>query len=91
MRLHVTFGARALVGANDGLDAPACAARYAELLGEALRRDHPAASIEVTWSDDRAGTHVVVEGVPDERRARALERDVLDVAWVVKQMQPWGA
>ncbi|AKF10216.1 hypothetical protein [Sandaracinus amylolyticus] len=91
MRLNVTFGARALVGANDGLDAQACAARYAGLLRDALRRDHPDASIEVTWSDDRAPTHVDVQGVDEERRARAIERDALDVAWVVKQMEPWGA
>lgn len=89
MKLRVTFGARALVGANDGLDTGVCAARYAELLHEALRRDLPEAEVDVAWSDDRAATRAEVQGAPDAR-AREIERSALDLAWVVKQTQPWG-
>ena len=90
-RVQLTFGARALVGANDGLDAGACAARYAELVCEALCREWPDAEIDVAWSDDRAATRVAVHAAGSLERARGIERAALDLAWVVRQMGAWAA
>lgn len=83
MTLEVSFGARALVGANDGLDAVACAERYAAALRETLEREWPAATITITFSDDRAPTRVRAED-------GATERTALDLAWVVRQMGAWA-
>ena len=83
MNLSVTFGARALVGANDGLDARACAERYAIALRDAIATKYPEHGVEVTFTDDRAPT---TAAAPDP----AIERDLLDLAWVIKQMHPWA-
>ena len=83
MKLELSFGADALVAANDGLDPVACAERYATALREALAREWPDATITVTFTPDRAPTHVAA---PDP----AIERTALDLAWVVRQMHPWA-
>jgi hypothetical protein len=90
VRLRVTFGARALVGANDGLDPETCAARHAEALAAALAREWPAAEIDVRWTDDRASTRAEASGCATDTEARGAERLALDLAWVVRQMNPWG-
>lgn len=83
MTLEVSFGARALVGANDGLDPIACAERYAAALRESLEREWPTAAISITFTDDRAPTRVRAD---DD----ATERVALDLAWVVRQMGAWA-
>lgn len=83
MRLELTFGARALIGANDGLDARACAERYAGALRDAIAARYPGHDVAITFTDDRAPT---LATAPDP----AIERELLDLAWVVKQMHPWA-
>ena len=90
MRLGVRFGARSLVGAHDGLDADACAQRYGAALEQELRRRWPEAAIEISWTGDKTGTGAEVTGL-EEAEARGVERMVLDVAWVVRQMIDWSA
>lgn len=89
MKLRVVFGARSLVGANDGLDRHGCATRYAELLTEALRREWPDADVQVTWVDERRSTRATVEGAASLDEARGAERAALDLAWAVRQTGPW--
>lgn len=83
MRLEIRFGARALIGANDGLEPAICAERYAAALREAIARAHPSAEIVITYTDDRAPTIA-------KAQSRELERELLDLAWVIRQMHPWG-
>lgn len=90
-RVRLTFGARSLLGANDGLDAGACASRYAELVRDALCREHPEAQVDVAWSDDRAPTRVEVRDAGTPERAQEIERVSLDLAWVVRQMGAWAS
>jgi hypothetical protein len=89
MKLRVTFGARALVGANDGLDRAESASRYARALEEVLRREWPSAEIEVTWTDDVSPTRAQAEATTDTE-ARSIERSALDLAWVVKGTSDWA-
>ncbi len=91
MKVRVVFGARSLVGANDGLDRHACATRYAELLTEALRREWPDDEVVVTWLDERTTTRAMIEGAPSADDARGIERTALDLAWVVRQTGAWPA
>lgn len=84
MIVELTFGARALVASNDGLDPIACAERYAAAVRDALRREWPDATITVSFTDDRAATHVTA---PDP----ATERTALDLAWVIRQTHPWAS
>lgn len=90
MKIRVAFGARALVGAHDGIDRVASSTRYAELLREALEREWPEARVEVTWRDERGSTRAIVEGAASPEHARAVERTALDLAWVVRQVAPWS-
>lgn len=90
MRLRVTFGARALTGANDGLDPIACAKRYADALRDALAREWPDAAIEVVSTDDRASTRAEASECATDTEARATERTALDLAWVIKGTAPWA-
>jgi hypothetical protein len=83
VKVRVSFGSRALVGANDGLDPSACAARYAEALSAALSREWPGADIEVAFTDDRAATRA-------EAGDPAVERTALDLAWVIKGCSDWS-
>lgn len=89
MKLRVTFGARALVGANDGLDPVACAERYVEALRAALAREWPDATLEIAFTVDRASTRAEAADCADAE-ARGIERTALDLAWAVKGMAPWS-
>ena len=91
MRIDVSFGARGLAGANDGLDLEACAARYAAALEATIARRWPSARVEVAWGLGRDALAARCTLDADEGpTARGIERDVLDLAWVVRQMVPWG-
>ena len=83
MKLEVRFGARALIGANDGLDPRSCAERYAAALEEAISRAYPDAEIAIAHTDDRAPT-VAIAPEP------SIERELLDLAWVIKQTHAWS-
>lgn len=87
MRITVRFSARALAGANAGVDLDASAIRYREALIAAIEADFVDASVEV-MRDDATTLAIVIEGA-DERRA-FVERSVTDLAWVVKQCAPWS-
>lgn len=91
MRVRVTFGALALVGANDGLDPEVCAERYAEALRGALAREWPEAEVAVEWSYDRAATIAEVSGIDDESAEHAHARIALDLAWAIKGTADWAS
>lgn len=91
MKIRVAFGARSLVGANDGVDREACAARYAGLVTDALRREWPDAEVEVTWTDERKSTRATVEGAASIDAARDVERTALDLAGIVREVADWSA
>ncbi len=57
MRIVVRFSPRALAGGNHGIDEAKSAARYAELLREAVARDFAGAAIDVA---SQAGPSVEV-------------------------------
>ena len=83
VHVRVTFGARALVAANDGLDRAASAREYARLLAAALAAEWPGATIEVEPTDDAAPTRAAAP-------SPAMERMALDLAWTVRQCAPWA-
>ncbi len=88
-RVVVIFSKRSLSTSHDALDLVASAARYRELLEGALRAALPDHAIEVR-EDERARTIRVEVDTDDLALARSLERDVLDHAWVVRQMGAWA-
>ncbi len=90
MKLQIQFGARALVGANDGLVIEESAKRYADALREALLREWPDVEISIDAKDDRTPVEVAVSECADRAEARAVERTALDLAWVVRQCADWA-
>jgi hypothetical protein len=88
MKIAVRFSAKALAGANAGVDLDASSERYRDALATAIAADFPEFGIDVA-RDDTASLVVRVEGVEDPR-AREVERSVTDLAWVVKQCAPWS-
>jgi len=88
MKIVVRFSAKALAGANAGVDLDASSDRYREALMEAIAADFGDAEIDVA-RDDTSTLVVRAEGVEDPR-AREVERSVTDLAWVVKQCAPWS-
>jgi hypothetical protein len=89
MRIVIRFSEQALVGGNHGIDSGASAVRYAALLREAVLRDFPAAEIVIA-ADADASVVVTASGPETDAELRGAERAVLDLAWVVKQCQPWS-
>jgi hypothetical protein len=88
VKIVVRFSARALAGANAGVDLDASAERYREALVLALRADFADAELDVA-RDDASSLVVRVEET-EAPRAREVERSVTDLAWVVKQCAPWS-
>lgn len=88
MRITVRFSARALAGANAGVDLDASAARYGDALRSAIATDFEDAEIDVA-RDETVPLLVDVSGVDDVER-RAIERSITDLAWVVRQCAPWS-
>lgn len=89
MKLHVSFGVNALMGAHDGLDPARCAELYREALHAMLEAEWPGAQIIVESRDDRGGTRATVTECEDEARSRSVERFALDLAWVAKGCVDW--
>jgi hypothetical protein len=88
MRIVIRFSPRALAGGNHGIDVTRSAERYAALLCEAVRRDFAGAELDVAAEEGPSVTVLVTD--TDGTEARAIERAVLDLAWVVKQCAPWS-
>lgn len=88
MKITVRFSAKALAGANAGVDLDASSERYRDALNASIVSEITNAIVDVA-RDDGASLVVRVEGV-DETRAREVERTVTDLAWVVKQCAPWS-
>jgi hypothetical protein len=88
-RVLVRFPAMSVRTTNAALDVEASAARYRDALEAALEAALP--SHEITVTIDEAERAMVVEvDTDDPTLARAIERDVLDHAWVVRQMGSWA-
>lgn len=88
-RVVVRFPAASVRTTNAALDVEASAARYRDALEEALVAALPAHEVAVTL-DESTRAMVVVVDTDDVALARAIERDVLDHAWVVRQMGSWA-
>jgi hypothetical protein len=87
-RVDVRFPSASVRTTNAALDVVASAARYRHALEAALREALP--EHEVSVSIDEGLHAMTVEVVTDDLKlARAIERDVLDHAWVVRQMGSW--
>ena len=89
VRVHVRFAPSSLKTNHAGLDLEASAARYKSELERALRSTITADAIEVHVDPAATTLRVAIEGA-DLTHARAIERDVLDHAWVVRQMGSWA-
>jgi hypothetical protein len=85
LKIVVRFSARALVGANSGIDLDASAACYRDALHAAIAAEYADAEIDVAEADGPA-LDVQVDG----ERHVAIERTITDLAWVVKQCAPWS-
>lgn len=90
MRIVVRFPPRSLRTNHAGLDLAASAQRYRDFLEPALASALAPHSVEVVV-DDAVPTMSTwcSEGEPADAAWRAIERDVLDHAWVVRQMSDW--
>jgi len=88
MHVVVRFAASSLKTTNAALDLTASAQRYRDALETALRAALPAHTVEV-MIDPTASSLTVSTEEPDTALGRAIERDVLDHAWVVRQMSDW--
>lgn len=88
MRVTVAFPPASLRTSNAALDLAESALRYRDALEAALREALPAHDVEVVVDPDARGLAVWCD-TSDEALARAVERDVLDHAWVVRQMSDW--
>lgn len=88
-RVLVRFPAASVRTTNAALDVEASAARYRDALEEALVAALPTHEVTVTL-DESTRAMVVVVDTDDVALARAIERDVLDHAWVVRQMGSWA-
>jgi hypothetical protein len=88
-RVIVRFPAASVRTTNAALDVEASAARYRDALEDALTAALPSHEVSVAIDD---GTHAMVieTDTDDVALAHAIERDVLDHAWVVRQMGSWA-
>jgi len=89
VRIEVRFAPESLRTNHAGLDLEASAARYEGELARVLRGAIPDAAIDVCVDPAATTLRVAIEGA-DLTHARAIERDVLDHAWVVRQMGSWA-
>lgn len=89
-RVSVRFPSQAVRTGHAGLDLEASAQRYRDALEEALRRALPAHALEVAVDEALPALVVVIDPDVAPTEARALEREVLDHAWVVRQMGSWA-
>jgi len=89
MRVVVRFAPASLRTSHAGLDLDASALLYRDALEVALRAALPAHAIEVIVDPTAASLAVSTEQ-SDTALARSIERDVLDHAWVVRQMCDWA-
>lgn len=87
MKITVRFSAKALAGANAGVDLEASSVRYRDALIAAIAADFADAEIDVARDD--AAPSTTVTGVDDVRCTQVV-RSVTDLAWVVKQCAPWS-
>ncbi len=88
MRITVAFAPGSLRTNNAAVDLAASAPRYRDALEAALRTALPEHALEVLVDPSVHGMTVTTD-TEDESLARAIERDVLDHAWVVRQMSDW--
>jgi hypothetical protein len=88
-RVVVRFPPSSLRTNNAALDLDASAPRYRDALAAALREALPAHRWEVVVDPSAHGL-VVEADTDDVTLTRTLERDVLDHAWVVRQMADWA-
>jgi hypothetical protein len=88
MRVTVSFPPASLRTSNAALDLAESALRYRDALESALRDALPGHDVEVVVDPDARSLVVTTDG-DDQTLARALERDVLDHAWVVRQTVDW--
>ncbi|MBX7191096.1 MAG: hypothetical protein K1X94_03510, partial [Sandaracinaceae bacterium] len=80
---------QAMKTTHAGLDLEASAARYRDALEQALVQALP--DHEIVVEIDRAASALSVTiDTDDVVLARTIERDVLDHAWVVRQMGAWA-
>jgi hypothetical protein len=89
VRVVVRFSPSSLKTNHAGLDLDASATAYRVELERVLRSAIGADAIEVHVDPDASAMRVEIEGAELDR-ARAVERDVLDHAWVVRQMGSWA-
>jgi len=88
MRILVAFAPASLRTNNAALDLVASAPRYRDALEAALCAALPEHAVEVVVDPGVRGMTVTTD-TEDETLARTIERDVLDHAWVVRQMSDW--
>lgn len=88
-RVAVRFPASSVATNNDALDLEASAERYRELLDRALRDALSLCDVVVTVDPHAAGLTIDVD-TDDRPLAQRLEREVRDLAWVVRQMGAWA-
>lgn len=89
VRVVVRFSPSSLKTNHAGLDLDASARVYRVELERVLRSAITADLIEVHVDPSASALRVDIEG-PELEQARAIERDVLDHAWVVRQMGSWA-
>ena len=88
-RVTVRFPSSSVRTTNAALDVEASAARYRDALEAALAAALPAHDVTVSI-DETARAMVIDVESDDESLVRTIERDVLDHAWVVRQMGSWA-
>ena len=88
--IAVRFPSHAVRTGHAGLDLETSARRYRDALEEALRSALPAHAIEVAVDEAAPALVVAIGADVAPTEARALEREVLDHAWVVRQMGSWA-
>ncbi len=89
VRVHVRFSPASLKTNHAGLDLEASALAYRDALDHALRAAIACDVLEVTIDREAASMRIEIEGATPAL-AQRLERDVLDHAWVVRQMGAWA-
>jgi acyl-CoA hydrolase len=88
-RVMVRFPSSTVRTTNAALDVEASALRYRDALEAALAAALPAHVVTVAIDETARALSVEVES-DDETLVRTIERDVLDHAWVVRQMGSWA-
>lgn len=88
-RVRVSFPPQAMKTTHAGLDLEASAARYRDALEQALVQALPDHEIVVEIDRGASALSVTID-TDDVVLARTIERDVLDHAWVVRQMGAWA-